>query len=61
MNMNRFRVVVVSKYLGMYRAKDHTAYAIADYELANSIVSRKFDSQADAQLEANRLNRKHSS
>ncbi len=56
MDHPRYRVVVVSKFIGMYRASDPTAYAIADSEQANSIISRKFDSQAQAHIEAERLN-----
>ena len=52
----RFAVVVVSKYIGQYGRNSATAYAIADRQLANSIVSRKFDDRQLAQVEADRLN-----
>ena len=53
---DRYHVVVVSKYLGMYRKRDPIAFAVADHERANSIVSRKYDSLTEAEVEASRLN-----
>lgn len=55
-NMPRFNVVVVSKYIGQYGRNSATAYAVADRDRANSIVSQKYDSQLAAQQDADRLN-----
>lgn len=52
----RYHVVTVSKYIGMYRAKDPTAYAVADHDQANRVVSEKYDSLDAAEQEARRLN-----
>lgn len=55
--MNRYHVVVVGKYLdGPARIRAITAWAVADYSQANRIVSRKFDTQAGAEIEARLLN-----
>ena len=51
----RFVPVVVSKYIGSYGKNSPTAWAVADRKKANSIVSDKFNSQKDAQAEADRM------
>lgn len=52
----RYHVVVVSKYIGHYRATDPRAWMIADRDHANSCIGRKYDDRALAQAEADRLN-----
>lgn len=52
----RFTVVVVSKYIGEYGHNSATAYAIADRDRANSIVSRTYDYMTEAAIDAIRLN-----
>lgn len=54
--MNRYHVVRVGKYLdGPARIQAILVWAVADHAQANSIVSGKYDSQADAEAEATRL------
>lgn len=54
--MNRYHVVIVGKYLdGPARIQAITAWAVADHSQANHIVSRKFDTQTEAEYEACRL------
>lgn len=52
----RFVIVRVAKYTGMYRKQDPLAWAIADREKANSIVSGKFTDEKLAQDNADEMN-----
>lgn len=55
--MNRFHVVAVGKYLdGPARIRAILAWCVADHEQANRCVSQKYDSQADAQADADKRN-----
>lgn len=54
--MPRYVPVVVGRYLdGPARIQAITCWAVADRELANSIVSQKFDTRAEAQAKATQL------
>ena len=53
----RFVPVVVGKFVGMYRKNDPQGWAVADRKKANSTVSKVFDSQQEAQAEADKMER----
>lgn len=51
---HRYVVVRVDKYLGDCTGR-YLAWSVADRQLANRCVTGKYDSQQDAQAEADRL------